>query len=94
MPKGAKYGGRVAGTPNKVTTQFKEALNLLLEECSPRMIDWLERVAKEDPAKALDMVSKLAEYVHPKLARSEIDATHNGNLRIEVVKFADSTNPG
>jgi hypothetical protein len=63
--------GRVKGSQNKATIEFKTALNQLLESSTPEMIGWLERVAKDDPAKALDLIGKLAEYVYPKLARSE-----------------------
>jgi hypothetical protein len=72
--------GRKLGTPNKITMDFKEALNNLLRECSPKMIEWIESVAEKDPAKSLDLISKLAEYVHPKISRSEV----NVNMKAEV----------
>lgn len=83
MPKvkgSPKTGGRVAGKPNKVTTEFREAINCLLRNNSENVSKWLELVAegnpaaevKPDPYKALDMLSKLAEYAMPKLARQEV----------------------
>lgn len=76
--------GRPKGIPNKTTTLFKEALNNLLELSAPKMLDWLDRVALEDPAKALDQVSKLAEYVHPKLARQELVGDVESPLHVSV----------
>jgi len=32
MPKGAKYGGRQAGTPNKLTTSFKDLVQKTFEK--------------------------------------------------------------
>lgn len=72
--------GRKAGVPNKSTIEFKEALNNLLNFAAPKMVGWLERVAETEPQKALDMVSKLAEYVHPKLARSEMTGKDGKDL--------------
>jgi hypothetical protein len=40
-----------------------------------------------DPAKALDLLSRLAEYAAPKLSRTEVDAKVKGEFSIaEVVK--------
>lgn len=61
--------GRPAGIPNKATTQFKEALNNLLETAAPDMVTWLGEI--KDPEKRFDVLSKFAEYIYPKLARSE-----------------------
>lgn len=93
MAKGIKTGGRVAGTPNKATQEFKEALNNLLNFAAPQMVGWLEMVAKEDPNKALDHVGKLAEYVHAKLARTDttLSSPGGGPIQHEVkVSFIDA----
>lgn len=74
MAKGIKTGGRVKGTPNKATLEFKEALNELLNHAAPNMVKWLDQIAQEDPAKALDTVHKYIEFVYPKLARQESQA--------------------
>lgn len=63
--------GKPFGTKNKVTNEFKVALNNLLKESSPKIQKWLDHVAAEDPGRALDCLCKLAEYIHPKLARQE-----------------------
>ena len=77
MPKGFKAGGRVAGTPNKVTKEFRQTVTALLENNAPNVEIWLKQVAeghgdtKPAPEKALDLLAKLAEFAAPKLARTE-----------------------
>lgn len=79
MAKGKKTGGRVAGKPNRVTTEFRQTVQALLEANTENVPKWLKMVAegdpvndiKPDPFKALDMLARLAEYATPKLARQE-----------------------
>lgn len=80
--------GRVKGTPNKVTTEFRETVTRLLESNAENMGRWLTLVAegdgtdsptgKADPAKALDLLAKLAEFAAPKLARTEHTGANGG----------------
>lgn len=63
--------GRKAGVPNKATQTFRETVTKVLEENSANVSIWLQQVAKNDPAKALDLLAKLAEYAAPKLSRVE-----------------------
>jgi hypothetical protein len=82
--------GRPKGVPNRVTTEFREAVRRLLEDNSENFGIWLKQVAegyegqKGDPGKALDLVAKLAEYAAPKLARTEIDANLRGVLEFRT----------
>lgn len=74
-PKGTpKTGGRVAGTPNRVTQEFRETVTRLLEDNAENVAQWLSRVAADDPDKALQRLAQLAEFAAPKLSRSEIKA--------------------
>ena len=79
--------GRPPGTPNKVTRTFRETVTKLLEDNSANVGLWLERVSKDDPAKALDLLAKLAEFAAPKLSKveqtSEVNITHGYAFRIE-----------
>ena len=36
-----------------------------------KMEEWLDQIAQNDPAKAFDIITKLSEYVLPKLTRAE-----------------------
>lgn len=71
MAKGKKTGGGSRkGRPNKATIEFKEALNALMNTAAPDLIKWLEEI--DDPFKRFEVLSKFAEFIHPKLARQEI----------------------
>lgn len=78
--------GRPKGTPNKVTTEFRETIRKLLEDNSENVSLWLSQVAEEDPAKALDMIAKLAEYAAPKLSRQEVTGKDGGAVQVEQVR--------
>ncbi len=45
----------------------------MLEMNTYNMIEWMARIALDDPAKALSICADLAEFIVPKLARTEID---------------------
>lgn len=78
--------GRPKGVPNKATTQFKEALNVLFETSAPHMVEWLAEI--KDPEKRFDILSKFAEYLYPKLARSEVTGANGGPQQQEIkVRF-------
>jgi hypothetical protein len=94
MAKGIKTGGRVPGTPNKATVEFRETVTKLLSDNASNVALWLAQVAdghgevKPDPAKALDMLAKLAEYAAPKLNRMEHTGGDGGPIDHSLtVKF-------
>ncbi len=82
--------GRQKGVPNKATREFRETVRKLLEENSENVGIWLGKVADEDPAKALDLLAKLAEFAAPKLGRVEHTGDGGGPLVVEIVKFGDA----
>lgn len=88
-PKGA---GRPRGSANRVTVEMREALGMLLKRNTHNLDRWLDQVAngdpalgiKADPAKALDIVIRLAEYHIPKLARTEMTGSPDGGIRLVI----------
>ncbi len=90
-PKGVSNNpnGRRKGVQNKTTLEFKQAVTNLLEHATPNMIAWLERVAQEDPGKALTLCGNLAEYAFPKLARTELTGLNGGAIEHKDVTQAD-----
>jgi len=104
MAKGAKTGGRVAGTPNKATAEAREAIAKFVDGNADRLQTWLDQVAYgvkdsdgEDakyvvlpnPEKAFVLFQSVIEYHVPKLARTEHTGEGGGPLVLEIVKFSD-----
>lgn len=78
--------GRKPGTPNRTTKQVREAYQRLTEANLDNMSIWLSQIASEDPAKAMDLMLRLSEYIIPKLARQEV-VGNNGEDLFKNVKF-------
>jgi hypothetical protein len=74
--------GRPKGAPNKVTADVRQAFAELLEGATPKLEKWLDRVAKKSPARALDIVTRMAEYHIPKLAKSEHKLAGAAEVRV------------
>lgn len=90
MAKGFKTGGRQPGTQNRITIEFRETIRKLLEENAENVKTWLGQVAQDDPARALDLLAKLAEYGAPKLARTEVAGDPAAPLQAAVtIKFQE-----
>lgn len=69
--------GRPEGSQNKSSTAIRKAYQELIEGNLDNVKLWLERVAKEDPAKALTLLIQLSPFVIPKL--NQTDITSNGD---------------
>jgi len=92
--------GRPAGSPNKATTEARQAIASFVDGNAHRLTGWLDQVAegipkddeeggywvKPDPAKAFDMFQSVVEYHIPKLARTEAVVEHSGEVGIKVIE--------
>lgn len=86
--KGERRGGRQKGTPNKATSNAKQAIANFVDGNSDRLIGWLERIEQEDgPQDAFKCFASLLEYHVPKLSRAEIEASVS--LHEESLKHLD-----
>lgn len=57
MAQGRKTGGRLAGTPNRITTQFKEAVQIVYEEIGGHQA--FAAWARENPGDFYRIASRL-----------------------------------
>lgn len=69
MAKGIKTGGRESGTPNKLTFDMRAALQTILENEIKILPQLLEKM---NPEKRADLLSRLLQYVTPKIQNIEI----------------------
>ena len=79
--------GRKPGTKNKNTKLIREAYQKLTEDNLENMNKWLMQVSHDDPAKAMELMLKLSEYIIPKLARQEITGQDGEDL-FKDIKFS------
>ena len=79
--------GRKKGTKNKNTRLIREAYQKLTEDNLDNMNRWLQQVSHDDPAKAMELMLKLSEYIIPKLQRQEITGQDGEDL-FKDIKFS------
>lgn len=69
-PKGTpKTGGRVKGTPNKVTYSLKEWIISLIDKQRTQIEQDLQKL---EPKERLQMIEKLMQYIIPKQAAQQV----------------------
>lgn len=83
---GTRRVGRPKGVPNKITSAARSAFLATFTKMEPQLEGWLERVAAEDPARAADLLIRMAEYHFPKLGRQELTGPEGGAITVQVVK--------
>lgn len=72
MPKFKKgQGGRKHGSVGRATKTNREAITYALEHTRDDLVKWLVACGKRSPKKAIDAWVALAEFVMPKLQRTE-----------------------
>lgn len=73
MAKGYKTGGRTKGTPNKLTAQVRQKINLIKASGKDPMSFFLDILRDENAphTERKEAASELLPYFHPKLASIE-----------------------
>jgi hypothetical protein len=74
MAAGKKTGGGSRkGVPNKTTSDVRAVYSEFVAKNADRAQELFDQVAEKDPAKALEFLGRLSEFVVPKLSRATID---------------------
>lgn len=77
--------GRPKGAPNRATADARAAIGLFVENNAPRLQEWLDSIAKENPEKAFNLFQSVIEYHVPKLARTELTGKDGEKLSMTPV---------
>jgi hypothetical protein len=72
--KGNTHSGSRKGIPNNATKEIRDAFEMLIHDNIDNMKVWLSDVGEEDPERALNIMVKMAEFIVPKLQRTELKA--------------------
>jgi hypothetical protein len=88
--KSRNPNGRPSGSPNKATTDARQAIALFVDKNAHRLTGWLDSVAngdpendiKPNPVKAFELFQSVIEYHVPKLARTEVTGANGGPVVI------------
>jgi hypothetical protein len=72
--------GRPKGVPNKSSEHIKSIFAKLLENNLPKMQEYIQRVANDDPAKAIELMIKISERFVPKLSQQALTDAEGGDL--------------
>lgn len=85
--------GKAPGTKNKDTSFIREQLTCLAGNNVKNLQIWLDKVAKEDPAKAFELYLKALEFGIPKLKAIEHSGKDGEGLNF-IVRVEDLTKHG
>jgi hypothetical protein len=83
VAKGKKTGGGSRkGIPNRVTGEARSLIAAFIDSRAKRAAQLWDKVADTDPARALEILGKLGEFVMPKLARTEHSGIGGGAIPV------------
>jgi len=77
--------GRPKGSPNVKTQSIRDSYKMFIENNVPKFEEWIAKVAEKNPAKALELVSNLSDYVLPKVGDEEAPVS------IDLTQLDDKT---
>lgn len=82
--------GRPPGAKNQTNTEIRQAFQELVEGNLSNIENWLDEVAAKDPAKALDFLLKLSEYIVPKLKAIELSKGFDTDIIVIPPAFSEA----
>ena len=76
--------GKPKGAKNKISKDIKETYKFLIENNADNLTEWLERIAKKNPEKALQLILNMSEFIIPK-AKTNIDLSNSDGTFVEPI---------
>lgn len=73
---GQKFGGRQAGTPNRITQELREVLSEIVHQEIKKIPDHLNKLEAKD---RLELLSKLLPFVLPKIGLDSYNNNYTQN---------------
>ena len=83
-----KTGGRVKGSVNKTTAELKQIITQVVGNQLDRLEGDLDKIRRQNPAKAVEIAAKLIDYVLPKQTKMEIE----GELKTKIESITVNIN--
>lgn len=81
-----KTGGRKKGSENKITKTIKEAIQAALDQNADNLSRWLESAGKKSGGQGIFAYTALAEFVQPKLSRTELTGKEGQDLNVHFTE--------
>jgi ribosomal protein L16/L10AE len=81
-----KTGGKPKGYTSEAVKASQEIFKSAIEDQFPKMIEAFDKARAKDPIKYLDLITKFAQYVMPKM----VDVTTKGEEVKQVFKIGDT----
>ena len=78
-------GGSRKGIPNKATKDVREAIARFARANVENLGAWLDRVAADDPGKAIDLYLRAIEYHLPKMRQLDINGAGGATINILAI---------
>lgn len=74
-----------------MSEEIREEFKAFLEHASPKIVELWESLLIDNPKEALSVIKDYAEYVLPKLARTELTGQDGGDIQTKVtVEFVNA----
>lgn len=76
-------------SPNKTTKEIREAYTKLVSDSIPKFTKWLDRVAEENPDKALKLIIDLSAYIIPKISQTTLIVEEDTEAKFDYSKLSE-----
>lgn len=82
---GNKTGGRKKGVKNRADAALRAQFEFFLTHASEDIVKLFDQLKAENPKQALDAIRDYAEFVLPKLARTELTGKNGGDFIVHTI---------